>query len=136
MHGRYYASMIPMCSRTSAACLTTDCTPGIHQAHKAQHTTHNTRTPPQDALIREFTNYLGILKAVHSGADLQASAAAVGSSLPQGARGYLGYVTSHIGDSQVGACVGVCHKENPEKTLAGARGKLPFFFSLGACLRG
>jgi hypothetical protein len=31
----------------------------------------------------------------------QASAAAVGSSLPQSARGYLGYVTSHIGDSQV-----------------------------------
>lgn len=31
---------------------------------------------------------------------LQASAAAVGSSLPNGARGYLGYVTSHIGDSQ------------------------------------
>lgn len=54
----------------------------------------------QDALIREFRNYLGILKAVHSGADLTASAAAVGSSLPQGARGYLGYVTSHIGDSQ------------------------------------
>jgi alpha-glucan,water dikinase len=56
---------------------------------------------PQDALIREFTNYLGILKAVHSGADLQASAAAVGSSLPQSARGYLGYVTSHIGDNQI-----------------------------------
>lgn len=103
----------------------------LHSWHPpgAQSTTHNTQHthPPQDALIREFTNYLGILKAVHSGADLQASAAAVGSSLPQGARGYLGYVTSHIGDSQVGACVGVCHKENPEKTLAGARGKLPFF---------
>ncbi|KAI8477159.1 MAG: R1 protein [Monoraphidium minutum] len=53
------------------------------------------------ALISEFRNYLGILKSVHSGADLQASAAAVGSSLPQSARGYLGYVTSHIGDSQV-----------------------------------
>lgn len=65
------------------------------------------KAPPQyfadkrDALIREFTNYLGILKAVHSGADLQASAAAVGSSLPQSARGYLGYVTSHIGDNQI-----------------------------------
>lgn len=61
------------------------------------------RSAHQDALIREFRNYLGILKAVHSGADLTASAAAVGSSLPQGARGYLGYVTSHIGDSQVSA---------------------------------
>ena len=60
-----------------------------------------TAPPPQDALIREFSNYLGILKAVHSGADLQASAAAVGSSLPQAARGYLGYVTGHIGDSQI-----------------------------------
>ena len=55
----------------------------------------------QDALIREFRNYLGILKAVHSGADLQASAGAVGGCLPQSARGYLGYVTSHIGDSQI-----------------------------------
>jgi hypothetical protein len=36
-----------------------------------------------------------------AGADLQASAAAVGNSLPGGARGYLGYVTSHIGDPQV-----------------------------------
>lgn len=32
----------------------------------------------RDALIRDFTNYLGILKAVHSGADLQASASAAG----------------------------------------------------------
>ncbi len=33
----------------------------------------------QDALTRDFTNYLGILKAVHSGADMQASAAAAGN---------------------------------------------------------
>ena len=59
------------------------------------------RRRSQDALIREFRNYLGILKAVHSGADLQASAGAVGNCLPQSARGYLGYVTSHIGDSQI-----------------------------------
>jgi hypothetical protein len=102
-------------------------------------------------LIGEFQNYLGILKAVHSGApqpaarvcarqaarsrvpvrwserrclfvrpcatsnapllpctgaDLQASAANVGSTLPGNARPYLGYVTTHIGDSQVsGAAV-------------------------------
>uniref|UniRef100_A0A383VC26 Uncharacterized protein n=1 Tax=Tetradesmus obliquus TaxID=3088 RepID=A0A383VC26_TETOB len=55
----------------------------------------------KDALIREFRNYLGILKAVHSGADLQASAANVGNSLPGGARGYLGYVTSHINSPQI-----------------------------------
>lgn len=55
----------------------------------------------KDALIREFRNYLGILKAVHSGADLQASAAAVGNRLPAGARGYLGYVLGHLADPQV-----------------------------------
>jgi hypothetical protein len=33
----------------------------------------------KDALIAEFRNYLGILKAVHSGADLQASATAAGN---------------------------------------------------------
>jgi alpha-glucan, water dikinase len=36
-----------------------------------------------------------------TGADLQASAAAVGNSLPGGARGYLGYVTSHINSPQI-----------------------------------
>ena len=33
----------------------------------------------KDALIHDFRNYLGILKAVHSGADLQASASAAGN---------------------------------------------------------
>lgn len=33
----------------------------------------------KEPLIRDFRNYLGILKAVHSGADLQASAAAAGN---------------------------------------------------------
>ncbi|KAJ9505372.1 hypothetical protein QJQ45_028079, partial [Haematococcus lacustris] len=33
----------------------------------------------KDALIRDFRNYLAILKAVHSGADLQASAAGAGN---------------------------------------------------------
>jgi alpha-glucan,water dikinase len=36
-----------------------------------------------------------------SGADLQASAANVGNSLPGGARGYLGYVTTHINTPQI-----------------------------------
>eukprot|EP00967_Tisochrysis_lutea_P081879 scaffold113216_cov19-Tisochrysis_lutea.AAC.3 len=33
----------------------------------------------KDALIRDFRNYLGILKSVHSGADLQAAASAAGN---------------------------------------------------------
>ncbi|KAG1681344.1 hypothetical protein FOA52_007392 [Chlamydomonas sp. UWO 241] len=52
-------------------------------------------------LIPEFKNYLKILKAVHSGADMQASAAAAGNRIPDGARGYLGYVMSHLGSSQI-----------------------------------
>ena len=55
----------------------------------------------KDALIGEFTNYLKILRAVHSGADLQASAEAAGGSLPGNAKGYLGYVLSHQQDSQI-----------------------------------
>lgn len=39
---------------------------------------------------------------VHStGADLQAAAGNVGNSLPGGARGYLGYVTTHINSPQI-----------------------------------
>ena len=62
------------------------------------------KVEPQDypdkrgSLIHDFRNYLGILKAVHSGADLNASAEAAGGSLPGGAKGYLGYVLSHQGD--------------------------------------
>jgi len=56
----------------------------------------------RDALVRDFRAYLGILKAVHSGADLQSAAAAVsGGALPERARPHLGYVLSHIGDAQV-----------------------------------
>ena len=50
------------------------------------------------ALINDFRNYLGILKAVHSGADLNASAEAVGGSLPGSAKGFVGYVLTHQGD--------------------------------------
>mmetsp|Transcript_19942 Transcript_19942/g.51852 ORF Transcript_19942/g.51852 Transcript_19942/m.51852 type:complete len:1521 (-) Transcript_19942:995-5557(-) len=54
----------------------------------------------KDALIRDFRNYLGILKSVHSGADLQAAASAAGNQVPDGVRGYLAYVMGHVGDSQ------------------------------------
>ena len=50
------------------------------------------------ALIKDFRNYLGILKAVHSGADLNASAQAAGDHLPGAVKGYLGYVQTHQGD--------------------------------------
>lgn len=59
---------------------------------------------PQDysdkrkALIQDFRNYLGILKAVHSGADLNASVEAASGNLPGSAKGYIGYVLSHQGD--------------------------------------
>lgn len=46
----------------------------------------------KDNLIRDFENYLGILKATHSGADLQASAAAASDFIPASAKSYLGYV--------------------------------------------
>lgn len=47
------------------------------------------------ALIKDFSKYLGILKATHSGADLQASAAGAASHIPGSAKGYLGYVLTH-----------------------------------------
>lgn len=46
----------------------------------------------KDNLIRDFEHYLGILKATHSGADLQASAAAASDFIPPSAKSYLGYV--------------------------------------------
>eukprot|EP00887_Chlorella_sp_A99_P007269 scaffold2.g7269.t1 len=55
----------------------------------------------RDALISEFQNYLKILKAVHSGADLQASASAAAGQIPDSAKGYLGYVLGHAGDSAI-----------------------------------
>eukprot|EP00882_Tetradesmus_deserticola_P034238 GHRQ01039206.1.p1 GENE.GHRQ01039206.1~~GHRQ01039206.1.p1 ORF type:complete len:161 (-),score=28.98 GHRQ01039206.1:326-808(-) len=44
---------------------------------------------------------LANLASALAGADLQASAANVGNSLPGGARDYLGYVTSHINSPQI-----------------------------------
>jgi alpha-glucan,water dikinase len=55
----------------------------------------------RDNLIRDFNHYLGILKATHSGADLQASAAAAAPHVPASARGYLGYVLGHVADAAV-----------------------------------
>ena len=55
----------------------------------------------KDALIGEFRNYLKILRAVHSGADLQSSAEAAGANLPGNAKGFLGYVLSHQFDNQI-----------------------------------
>ena len=42
-----------------------------------------------------------VLQAVHSGADLQASAKAAASAMPQGAKDHLGYVLGHQGDHEV-----------------------------------
>ncbi len=55
----------------------------------------------KDALLEEFRKYLGILKSVHSGADLNASAQAAGGALPGSVKGYLGYVVNHQQDSQI-----------------------------------
>ena len=55
----------------------------------------------KDALIGDFERYLGILKAVHSGADLQNAAKEAGGRLPGAAKGHLGYVLASRGSSQV-----------------------------------
>ncbi|KAK9816496.1 hypothetical protein WJX72_001009 [[Myrmecia] bisecta] len=55
----------------------------------------------REALIKEFRNYLGILKAVHSGGDLNESAKAASGAISDKAKGYLGYVLSHVQDNQI-----------------------------------
>lgn len=57
----------------------------------------------RDQLIRDFEHYLGILKAVHSGADLQNAAKNAGGQLPGSAKGHLGYVLASRGSNQVRA---------------------------------
>lgn len=65
------------------------------------------RTEPEffgdkrDSLIGEFENYLKILKACHSGADLQASASAAAQFVPGSAKGYLGYVLAHSNGNEI-----------------------------------
>lgn len=46
----------------------------------------------RDALIKDMYNYLGILKAVHSGADLSTSAANASGSLSTHVKGLLGFI--------------------------------------------
>ncbi|GIL61955.1 hypothetical protein Vafri_16315 [Volvox africanus] len=77
----------------------------------------------RDALIRDFRNYLGILKAVHSGADLSASANAAGNRIPAGARGWLAYVLSHLGDTQILPLLEACVEARTElaPALTGSR---------------
>ncbi|PRW33076.1 alpha-glucan water chloroplastic [Chlorella sorokiniana] len=55
----------------------------------------------KEALINDFENYLRILKACHSSADLQASAAAASSFVPASAKGYLGYVLAHSNGPEI-----------------------------------
>ncbi|WPT16709.1 Alpha-glucan water dikinase [Picochlorum sp. SENEW3] len=55
----------------------------------------------KENLIRDFENYLGILKATHSGADLQASASAASDFVPASAKSYLGFVLGQQNSSNV-----------------------------------
>lgn len=55
----------------------------------------------KDALIRDFEHYLGILKATHSGADLQASASAASGFIPSSSKSYLGYVLGQQGSGNI-----------------------------------
>ena len=54
----------------------------------------------REQLIKDFEHYLGILKAVHSGADLQNAAKNAGGQLPGSAKGHLGYVLASRGSNQ------------------------------------
>ncbi|KFM28490.1 Alpha-glucan water dikinase, chloroplastic [Auxenochlorella protothecoides] len=51
----------------------------------------------RDALLADFRAYLKVLKAVHSGADLQASASAAARIVPAAAKAPLGYALAHAG---------------------------------------
>ena len=55
----------------------------------------------KDALIRDFEHYLAILKATHSGADLQASASAASAFIPSSSKSYLGYVLGQQGSGNI-----------------------------------
>jgi hypothetical protein len=55
----------------------------------------------RDQLIRDFENYSGILKAVHSGADLQNASKNAGGQVSGAAKGHLGYVLASQGSNQV-----------------------------------
>ncbi|KAK2077624.1 hypothetical protein QBZ16_004470 [Prototheca wickerhamii] len=75
----------------------------------------------RDGLIHDFQHYLGILKAVHSGADLQASAAAAAGVVPDAVKGPLGYVLAHAHDgSGVLALVQAAVEARAELAASGA----------------
>ena len=54
-----------------------------------------------DGLIKDMYNYLGILKAVHSGADLHTSVAATSGATSTHVKGLLGFLQSHLQSPQV-----------------------------------
>lgn len=55
----------------------------------------------RDALISDFRAYLGILRAVHSGDDLNGAAEAAGASLSGETKARVGYVLHHQGDRAI-----------------------------------
>jgi len=55
----------------------------------------------RDGLIKDFREYLRVLKSVHSGADLQSAAATVSNRLPSEARHHMGYLLGNVGNPQV-----------------------------------
>jgi alpha-glucan,water dikinase len=57
--------------------------------------------PAAICICWQQASHIRLSSFIFAGADLQASAANVGNSLPGGARGYLGYVTSHINTPQI-----------------------------------
>jgi alpha-glucan,water dikinase len=55
----------------------------------------------RDGLIKDFREYLRVLKSVHSGADLQSAVATVSDRLPSEARHHVGYLLGNVGNPQV-----------------------------------
>lgn len=62
----------------------------------------------RDRLIAEFYNYLGILKNVHSGADLSTSLTNCQHMLSGNTKGLVGYILAHLNDPQVLPLVEAC----------------------------
>lgn len=52
-------------------------------------------------LTKDFTNYLGILKATHSGADLHASISAASPFVPSSVKSYLGFVMARADSNEI-----------------------------------
>ena len=92
----------------------------------------------RDALIGEFQNYLSILKAVHSGADLQNAAKNAGGQLPGSAKGHLGYVLASHGSNQILPLIqsAVACRAELHAALPGNRDLLYLDLALEAVVRG